>query len=72
MFVSLIGQLTVKLLYGEIRLSELSQVIEKIKLKFVQVLFLFLMIRPNLDLGIMILIILFFYIGFITSIIVLI
>ena len=68
MFVSLIGQLTVKLLYGEIRLSELSQVIEKIKLKFVQVLFLFLMIRPNLDLGIMILIILFFYIGFITSI----
>ena len=66
MFVSLIGQLTVKLLYGEIRLSELSQVIEKIKLKIVQILFLFLMIRPNLDLGIMILIILFFYIGIIT------
>ena len=68
MVMSCFAKITLKLLFGEIRLSELSQVIEKVKLKFIQILFLFFMLRPNLDFGIMILIILFSYIGFITSI----
>ena len=68
MVMSCFAKITLKLLYGEIRLSELSQVIEKVKLKFIQILFLFFMLRPNLDFGIMILITLFSYIGFITSI----
>ena len=68
MVMSCFAKITLKLLYGEIRLSELSQVIEKVKLKFIQIVFLFFMLRPNLDFGIMILIILFSYIGFITSI----
>ena len=68
MIMSCFAKITLKLLYGEIRLSELSQVIEKVKLKFIQILFLFFMLRPNLDFGIMILITLFSYIGFITSI----
>ena len=64
MVMSCFAKITLKLLFGEIRLSELSQVIEKVKLKFIQILFLFFMLRPNLDFGIMILIILFSYIGF--------
>lgn len=45
------GKLIIKLFFGEIRLSEMIEVIEKIRMKFVTFLLLFLTFRPTIDLS---------------------
>jgi len=66
MITIFIGKLCLNLFYGEIRLSELSQVIEKIKIKFIQISVLFLMLAPTFDLAKLFLVSLFFFMAFLT------
>jgi hypothetical protein len=46
-----IGKLVVKVFFGEVRLSEMLQVIEKIRMKFITFLLLFLTFRPTIDIS---------------------
>ena len=66
MITIFLGKLCLKIFYGEIRLSEISQVIEKIKIKFIQISLLFLMLSPTFDLSKLFLVSLFFFMSLLT------
>ena len=51
MCLFIIGKIVVKLFFGEVRLSEMIQVIEKIRMKFITFLLLFLTFRPTIDIS---------------------
>ncbi len=66
MITIFLGKLCLNIFYGEIRLSEISQVIEKIKIKFIQISLLFLMLSPTFDLSKLFLVSLFFFMSLLT------
>ena len=51
MVLVILGKMVVKLFFGEVRLSEMIQVIEKIRMKFITFLLLFLTFRPTIDIS---------------------
>ena len=51
MITIILGKLVIKLFFGEVRLSEMIQVIEKIRMKFITFLLLFLTFRPTIDIS---------------------
>jgi hypothetical protein len=54
-----LGKLIIKLFFGEVRLSEMIQVIEKIRMKFITFLLLFLTFRPTIDISKIIVVVLY-------------
>ena len=68
MLLVISGKLLLYLFYGEVRLSELTQVIEKIRLKFFQLLVLFISFRPTIDIQKILFIVLYFFMAFLTGI----
>ena len=68
MIIVILGKLLINIFYGEVRLSELSQVIEKLRLKFFQLLVLFISFRPNIDIKKILFIVLYFFMAFLTGI----
>ena len=68
MIMVISGKLLINIFYGEVRLSELSQVIEKIRLKFFQLLVLFISFRPTIDIKKILLVVLYFFMAFLTGI----
>ena len=68
MLLVIAGKLLLYLFYGEVRLSELTQVIEKIRLKFFQLLVLFISFRPTIDIKKILYIVLYFFMAFLTGI----
>ena len=68
MLLVIAGKLLLFLFYGEVRLSELTQVIEKIRLKFFQLLVLFISFRPTIDIKKILYIVLYFFMAFLTGI----
>lgn len=51
MVLIIMGKMIIKLFFGEVRLSEMIQVIEKIRMKFITFLLLFLTFRPTIDIS---------------------
>lgn len=68
MIIVISGKLLINIFYGEVRLSELSQVIEKLRLKFFQLLVLFISFRPTIDIKKILFIVLYFFMAFLTGI----
>ena len=68
MCLIILGKFLIFLFYGEIRLSEFAKVIEKIRLKFYNLLVLFISFRPTIDIKKIFFIALYFFIAFITGI----
>ena len=68
MLLVILGKLLLYIFYGEVRLSELTQVIEKIRLKFFQLLVLFISFRPTIDIKKILFIVLYFFMAFLTGI----
>ena len=68
MIMVISGKLLINIFYGEVRLSELSQVIEKLRLKFFQLLVLFISFRPTIDIKKILFIVLYFFMAFLTGI----
>lgn len=68
MLLVISGKFLLYIFYGEVRLSELSQVIEKIRLKFFQLLVLFISFRPTIDIKKILFIVLYFFMAFLTGI----
>ena len=68
MILVVLGKLLLYIFYGEVRLSELTQVIEKIRLKFFQLLILFISFRPTIDIKKILFIVLYFFMAFLTGI----
>ena len=68
MLLVIAGKLLIQLFYGDVRLSELTQVIEKIRLKFFQLLVLFISFRPTIDIKKILFIVLYFFMAFLTGI----
>ena len=68
MLLIILGKLLLYIFYGEVRLSELTQVIEKIRLKFFQLLVLFISFRPTIDIKKILFIVLYFFMAFLTGI----
>ena len=68
MLLIIAGKLLIQLFYGDVRLSELTQVIEKIRLKFFQLLVLFISFRPTIDIKKILFIVLYFFMAFLTGI----
>jgi len=68
MLLVIAGKLLLYIFYGEVRLSELTQVIEKIRLKFFQLLVLFISFRPTIDIKKILFIVLYFFMAFLTGI----
>ena len=67
MLLVIAGKFLVQLFYGDVRLSELTQVIEKIRLKFFQLLVLFISFRPTIDIKKILFIVLYFFMAFLTG-----
>ena len=68
MLLVIAGKYLLYLFYGDVRLSELTQVIEKIRLKFFQLLVLFISFRPTIDIKKILFIVLYFFMAFLTGI----
>ena len=68
MLLVIAGKYLLHLFYGDVRLSELTQVIEKIRLKFFQLLVLFISFRPTIDIKKILFIVLYFFMAFLTGI----
>jgi hypothetical protein len=51
MLMIVIGKIVIRVFFGEIRVSELEDIIEKIRMKFVTFLLLFMTFRPNIDIS---------------------
>ena len=46
-----LGKFLIKVFYGNVRLSEINRVIEKLRMSFFNFLLLFLVLRPKIDLS---------------------
>ena len=68
MCLIILGKFLIFLFYGEVRLSEFTKVIEKIRLKFYNLLVLFISFRPTIDIKKIFFIALYFFMAFITGI----
>ena len=68
MCLIILGKLLIFIFYGEVRLSEFTKVIEKIRLKFYNLLVLFISFRPTIDIKKIFFIALYFFMAFITGI----
>ena len=68
MLLVILGKILLYIFYGDVRLSEFSQVIEKIRLKFFQLLVLFISFRPTIDIKKILLVVLYFFMAFLTGI----
>ena len=68
MILLIIAKFMIYLFYGEVRLSELSQVIEKVRLKFFNLLVLFISFRPTIDIKKIFFVSLYFFMAFLTGI----
>ena len=68
MCLILLGKLLIYIFYGEVRLSEFAKVIEKIRLKFYNLLVLFISFRPTIDIKKIFFIALYFFMAFLTGI----
>ena len=68
MLLVILGKILLYLFYGDVRLSELTQVIEKIRFKFIQLLVLFISFRPTIDIKKILFIVLYFFMAFLTGI----
>ena len=68
MILIVLGKFLIYLFYGEVRLSELSKVLDKIRLKFYNLLVLFITFRPSVDIKKIFFIALYFFMAFITGI----
>jgi hypothetical protein len=68
MLLVILGKLLLYIFYGDVRLSELTQVVEKIRLKFFQLLILFISFRPTIDIKKILFIVLYFFMAFLTGI----
>ena len=68
MCLIILGKFLIFLFYGEVRLSEFTKVIEKIRLKFYNLLVLFISFRPTIDIKKIFFITLYFFMAFITGI----
>lgn len=68
MILIILGKFLIYLFYGEVRLSELSKVLEKVRLKFYNLLVLFITFRPTIDIKKIFFIALYFFMAFLTGI----
>ena len=68
MCLIILGKLLIYIFYGEVRLSEFAKVIDKIRLKFYNLLVLFISFRPTIDIKKIFFIALYFFMAFITGI----
>ena len=68
MLLVIAGKFLLYIFYGDVRLSELTQVIEKIRLKFFQLLVLFISFRPTIDIKKILFIVLYLFMAFLTGI----
>ena len=68
MCLIILGKFLIFLFYGEVRLSEFAKVIEKIRIKFYNLLVLFISFRPSVDIKKIFFISLYFFMAFLTGI----
>ena len=68
MILIVLGKFLIYLFYGEVRLSELSKVLEKVRIKFYNLLVLFITFRPKVDIKKIFFIALYFFMAFLTGI----
>ena len=68
MIIVLSGRFLIRLFYGDVRLSELSRVIEKMRFDFLELLLFFISLRPTIDVQKIFFIILYFFVSFLTGI----
>ena len=59
MMLILFGKIVIKLFFGEVRLSEMIQVVDKIRMKFITFLLLFMNFRPTIDISIIMVVLIY-------------
>ena len=68
MIIVLSGRFLIRLFYGDVRLSELSRVMEKMRFDVLELLLFFISLRPTIDVQKIFFIILYFFVSFLTGI----
>ena len=68
MLLVILGKLLIYLFYGEVRLSELTKVLERVRIKFYNLLVLFITFRPTIDIKKIFFVSLYFFMAFLTGI----
>lgn len=68
MLLVILGKFLIYLFYGEVRLSELTKVLERVRIKFYNLLVLFITFRPTIDIKKIFFISLYFFMAFLTGI----
>ena len=63
-----LGKFLIKVFYGNVRLSEINRVIEKLRMSFFNFLLLFVVLRPKIDLSRMFLMFTYFFMAVFTNI----
>ena len=68
MLLVVLGKFLIYLFYGEVRLSELTKVLERVRIKFYNLLVLFITFRPTIDIKKIFFVSLYFFMAFLTGI----
>jgi E3 ubiquitin-protein ligase synoviolin len=68
MLLVILGKFLIYLFYGEVRLSELTKVLERVRIKFYNLLVLFITFRPTIDIKKIFFVSLYFFMAFLTGI----